>query len=602
MSGKLGTFSEKKARGRVQSGCKFSKIKRLPLADITNILGSTLGLHAEVSFPPLQSPTLSEMAMDRENALRNSDVAEARGCLPEALALFKNRPSVQPFLPPSSSHSAIPSPLHDAGSSSRVKSISGVPPVPLPSSLSHLRAASRAYPQRPYDADPCAGHSVNSALPHDSPTVERSLSSSPPGASTREPLSTSLLPPKTHKLAHGQLVILPSRSVLVDFREGERRKGGKGDEVMVGPLLRKIKIQPIVTHSLNELPADRYKLYEQAKKVIEHIKRNVPKFVMYEDTFVCTLMANEPRADLEVRTSSRLTTTAVSAETAIAIRIRFSRKLRTMQIFSNGPRQCKKSMFCSARGVPTDAGDWASLSSHEKECLAALLDFLRTVEAVEGLSRDSSMPLFTAATERPSKQLTKRETAHSIASTAVPRLESDVYPPKDSLPKSMTPAASSPSTVAPPSSRSIQVAVSPRPRFPSALPRATSDTFRKASSTAVSDAPLPSGGSPSSLADRAQSIGPLRDVVGPRLQTRFMPGVGWCVRSGGARYRIMFTDGVALGVDVDEEWVEMVEGDGSVARSYFSPNVSLMTKLTNGRTGILTIAWAVIIDRVPGTI
>jgi hypothetical protein len=45
-----------------------------------------------------------------------------------------------------------------------------------------------------------------------------------------------------------------------------------------------------------------------------------------------------------------------------------------------------------------------------------------------------------------------------------------------------------------------------------------------------------------------------------------MPGVGWCVRSGSARYRIMFADGVALEVDVDEERVEMVECDGSVIR------------------------------------
>jgi hypothetical protein len=45
-----------------------------------------------------------------------------------------------------------------------------------------------------------------------------------------------------------------------------------------------------------------------------------------------------------------------------------------------------------------------------------------------------------------------------------------------------------------------------------------------------------------------------------------MPGVGWCVRSGSARYRIMFTDGVALEVDVDEERVEMVECDGTVVR------------------------------------
>ena len=39
------------------------------------------------------------------------------------------------------------------------------------------------------------------------------------------------------------------------------------------------------------------------------------------------------------------------------------------------------------------------------------------------------------------------------------------------------------------------------------------------------------------------------------------------MRSGGSRYRIMFADGVALEVDVDEERVEMVEQDGSVVRS-----------------------------------
>jgi polo-like kinase 4 len=291
------------------------------------------------------------------------------------------------------------------------------------------------------------------------------------------------------------------------------------------------------------------------------------QFVKYEDTFICTLMANEPLADVEVRTSPRLTTAAVSTRTTIAIRIRFSRKLRTMQIISNGPRQCNKSMFCTARGVPADAGDWASLSSYEKECLAVLLDFLRTVEAVEGVSRNSSEPSSAPVTERPSKQPTKGET-RSVATTVVPRLESDESPPKDNLPPKCAASASAPSTVTPPSTRSIQLTVSPRPRFPSALPRATSDSFRKASSTAVSDAPPPAN-SPSSLADRVQGTGPLSDVTGPRLQTRFMPGVGWCLRSGGARYRIMFTDGVALEIDVDEEWIEMVEHDGSITKSYF---------------------------------
>jgi polo-like kinase 4 len=35
--------------------------------------------------------------------------------------------------------------------------------------------------------------------------------------------------------------------------------------------------EPIATYSLDDLPAGQYKLYEQAKKVIEHIKRNVTK-------------------------------------------------------------------------------------------------------------------------------------------------------------------------------------------------------------------------------------------------------------------------------------------------------------------------------------
>jgi polo-like kinase 4 len=41
------------------------------------------------------------------------------------------------------------------------------------------------------------------------------------------------LKPQVHKTIHGQLTILPSRSLLVDFREGERRRGKKGDEVFV---------------------------------------------------------------------------------------------------------------------------------------------------------------------------------------------------------------------------------------------------------------------------------------------------------------------------------------------------------------------------------
>lgn len=45
-------------------------------------------------------------------------------------------------------------------------------------------------------------------------------------------LQVAPLFPQTHKIAHGQLVILPSRNLLVDLREGDRRAGGRGDRVL----------------------------------------------------------------------------------------------------------------------------------------------------------------------------------------------------------------------------------------------------------------------------------------------------------------------------------------------------------------------------------
>lgn len=46
-------------------------------------------------------------------------------------------------------------------------------------------------------------------------------------------VNTTYLVPKTHKLAGGSVTVLPSRSLLVDLREGERRKGRRGDAVLV---------------------------------------------------------------------------------------------------------------------------------------------------------------------------------------------------------------------------------------------------------------------------------------------------------------------------------------------------------------------------------
>ena len=282
----------KKVGGGVLSDHKPSGARRRPFADITNTLDDRLGRH-EPSSPPSQPHTLSGMAIQNMGGSKSCDSVGARDYLAESVAAARNRPAV-----PSS-------PLHSIPLPSLVPCLKG-DSVRLKPSRRQVSLGSGTHTHFPYEPGISNGPTGNDVLPYGAPDVKSPLPSCP-GTTMREPLSTSLLPPKTHKLACGQLAILPSRSVLVDFREGERRKGRKGDEVMVvSPngdqviyslrhqriTLRDVKIhfysaphlstpcclaEPIVTHSLNGLSADQYKLYEQAKKVIEHIKRNVPK-------------------------------------------------------------------------------------------------------------------------------------------------------------------------------------------------------------------------------------------------------------------------------------------------------------------------------------
>jgi hypothetical protein len=229
MSGKLNSFSEKQARDGIQSDCKprLSGIRRSPFADITNdILDSRLrlGHHNEPTSPPPHSRTLNGATMQNENVAKIFDPGDAQNRRAESIALLRNR---RPFRPsPSSltSRTGFPSPLGGACGPSPVKADSEVPSVSPLGSVPQPKGDTLH--SRPSRRQTSLGSGTLSQYPHD-PGLDLY------GESKREPLSTSLLPAKTHKLAGGQLAILPSRSVLVDFREGERRKGRKGDEVMV---------------------------------------------------------------------------------------------------------------------------------------------------------------------------------------------------------------------------------------------------------------------------------------------------------------------------------------------------------------------------------
>ncbi|KAG6903124.1 hypothetical protein C0995_004671 [Termitomyces sp. Mi166 len=55
----------------------------------------------------------------------------------------------------------------------------------------------------------------------------------PIGTERPTPFNTQTMTCQTHKTIYGQITVLPSRSLLVDFRESQRRKGFKGDEVLL---------------------------------------------------------------------------------------------------------------------------------------------------------------------------------------------------------------------------------------------------------------------------------------------------------------------------------------------------------------------------------
>lgn len=104
-------------------------------------------------------------------------------------------------------------------------------------------------------------------------------------------LNTAYLTPHTHKIGSGNVTVLPSLSLLVDLREGERRKGRKGHEVLVissngedikvygAPHLSTpcCLVEPVAQHDVNDLPASYRKQYETAAKVVSGLKERIPK-------------------------------------------------------------------------------------------------------------------------------------------------------------------------------------------------------------------------------------------------------------------------------------------------------------------------------------
>ncbi|KAF8073835.1 kinase-like domain-containing protein [Lyophyllum atratum] len=405
----------------------------------------------------------------------------------------------------------------------------------------------------------------------DDEQISASLLKLPVGTVRPTPLNTSAMGCQTHKTPYGQVTILSSRSLLVDFRESERRKGFKGGEVLVvEPDGSKISIysaphlsspccllEPIQTYSLQTLPPVYWRQYNDAARLVDQIKQRTPKLVVYLVAAKCTLMANTPLADIELLLNgSSSSPNRDRTANDPSLRIRFSRQSQSIEfarhISSARGEEWTKKVLASASEPPyVSTKDWKGLEQMEKDAMHDLTRFVRTCDVVEVLIDTTSS---SSTNNAPS---TAEDTKFSVPFTVEkPGRHQQTFNSSTSVP---TIASSFPSffNFAPrPSKLSAATIALSTPLVKTSVPVPVAPQELLSQGPEISASRVPSN------INSAWRDDDLDLTVGGRgMQTRFMPSVGWCIRyasrvSQGGRYRMMFLDGVALDIDVDEDWVE----------------------------------------------
>ncbi|KAJ3730998.1 kinase-like domain-containing protein [Lentinula guzmanii] len=415
---------------------------------------------------------------------------------------------------------------------------------------------------------------------------DSSVDQLPIGTSRPSAFNTSMLSAQAHKTVSGQITILPSRSLLVDFREGERRRGNPGTEVfVVSPDGTEINVfsaprlsipccltEPVSTYTIETLPREYWTQYNNAGSLTTRLKQRTPRMTMHEPSLKCTLMANTPQADIEVLLSDSSTRNPTQKQTSATLdkdrahmRFRYSRQMHSLEISQcvMGPqgKEWKKRMLEISNLDPASEHVLASLSNVELEGLSRLSRFMRVCEALE-------------------EEETYLKPEHDVTLRASSSIQdSDMKSPAPKNLVSANRVASGSRTLAQSFSvSSVDFKPAPRPpKFLSMSKRLSQKTEEEKQSQEEIDY------STKALSLTASDITPswYRNgfsttelaASGQPLQTRYIPSAGWCIRynskvTQGGRYKVMFLDGEILDIDVDEEWVEHIvpDSDGTPKR------------------------------------
>ncbi|KAI5827939.1 hypothetical protein K523DRAFT_373999 [Schizophyllum commune Tattone D] len=278
----------------------------------------------------------------------------------------------------------------------------------------------------------------------------------PIGTVRPTPFSTHLMAPKSHKALHGQVTVLPSRSLLIDFREAERRRGAKGTAVLVvcadGGRIKVYSAphlsapccltEPLAEYALEALPSTYWKSYNDAAALVEKIKQRTPRLVMYEDGVKCTLMANAAPGDIELdfySSDSARKDDDPARKPTTTMRIRLSRKTCSLELIRDVACSSASSGAAHDNGAgPASASEWIrktyvysgdgyddaealrDVGSHGMAALARFVEVCERVEAADGAA-------ITATTVR----CLPGATAHCVPDIATRSSEQDLLPSQD---------------------------------------------------------------------------------------------------------------------------------------------------------------------------
>lgn len=322
---------------------------------------------------------------------------------------------------------------------------------------------------------------------------------------------------------------------------------------------------------------------------------------MYTMHAKCTLMSNGPEADVEILYSSfapfhQEQRRRQKNSNKPSIRIRFCRKQTFIEISKfistegvhlpgNG-EWTKKRFTVPGEKTVLRGADWGKLDDAEKNAFADLDEFMRVCCATEKLMDGDVWSDKTLRQETTSGSMDLPTKANPPGASLDSEFTSSPLRSRNTnLQQQIQPSLATESSLA--GSRAVnfmsqmKVAARPTKLLPHFSKHTTNVQIIQPHSTRSFTPPIevelntqPDFTESTGVSDKPQwSYKDIYDeeYVKVHAQTRFIPSIGWCIRHGcktsqGGRYRIMFFDGVVMEVDVDEEWVEFTDQNGSITR------------------------------------